>query len=249
MVVPKSRRKTSIAVTNLILSGVKYPRGLGEEAAHRMMTGKTRWDLGTMINREALKAARKAKGWNQTELAQRVSATQQFISQLENDPTVRYTPLVFKLAEVLCIEPYTLDDSIPPGLSTVDAIQIVGYVGSGNEVTFYSSEGPSAVQLALAPNLPVGPGERTAALEVRTEGLGSFFNGWICYYSDVHLPPEVTADLYVIRLTDGRTFVNKLVPGSKPDRFHLLNQSGGILQDVEIAWVARVLAIVPPVGK
>jgi transcriptional regulator with XRE-family HTH domain len=55
-----------------------------------------------------LKAARKAKGWTQQELAERCGLTSAFLSYLENGSRSGSLDSILKLAEALSLEPETL---------------------------------------------------------------------------------------------------------------------------------------------
>ena len=122
-------------------------------------------------------------------------------------------------------------------------IPVVGYVGAGAMThLFEAGQGPFDYIDA-----PPGSTDKTVAVEIRGESLGSFFDRWLVLYDDVRDPPtrDLLNRMCVIGLHDGRVLIKKLVKGSTPGTFTLLSQFESPIFDVPIAWAARVKNMVP----
>jgi hypothetical protein len=122
-------------------------------------------------------------------------------------------------------------------------VPVIGYVGPGAEAMFYTAD-DAAIDEAPPPE---GSGKNTVALEVRGEGLGPFFSGWLIFYDNVHMPvtPDLHGQLCVVGLPDRRVMV-KLIKASRDEgRYHLMSQTDGHLLDQTIDWAARVMAMIP----
>jgi hypothetical protein len=127
-------------------------------------------------------------------------------------------------------------------------IRIVGYVGAGSEAHFYDG-GQFAPEFAPMPRYGnFKPGDDVVAVVVRGDSLGSLFNGWTLFYSDVKDPadPSLLKKLCVVGLADERVLVKKLLKGSVPGRYNLESQTEGLIEDAEVVWAAEVRAMSPP---
>lgn len=132
---------------------------------------------------------------------------------------------------------------VPGWLGRSAAVPVVGYVADGARVHYHDSCG-SAPALASA---LLGASESSVALEVRDSSLGSAVKGCVIHFDDRKEPMggHLLRKLCVVGLTDGRTLVRRIMPGSEPGRFHLLSDAEGLEEDVEIAWASLVKAMVP----
>jgi hypothetical protein len=94
---------------------------------------------------------------------------------------------------------------------------------------------------------PDGATDKTVAVEIRGESLGSFFDRWIAFYDDVRRP--VTSDLMghlcIVRLTDGRTLIKKLKTGTFDNHYTLLSQFEPPMYDQEVEFAAKIINMVP----
>ena len=72
--------------------------------------------------------------------------------------------------------------------------------------------------------------------------------GWIVYYNDNESAPNETTvgHTCVVRLTDGRTLVRRVLRGTKPGFWMLLTPSGLIEDDQQIEWAERIFCIQAP---
>lgn len=122
-------------------------------------------------------------------------------------------------------------------------VPLVGYVGAGAAAHFYAeAQGP----LDYVP-APENATDKTVAVEIRGESIGSFFDTWLVYYDDVRSP--VTSDLLgrlcVVGLPDTRVLVKKIQKSRSPGLYHLLSQTEDPILDQEVAWAARVTSLAP----
>lgn len=182
---------------------------------------------------------REARGWSQENLAQAANTTNQQIGRLEAGERKLTVDWINRLAPALGVQPYEL-------LITPVQVHVVGYVGAGSEAILYGYGQGLAEDDGTVP-MPPGGTPQTVAVEVRGDSLGNIFNRWLVYYDDVRDPPtpELLNHLCVVGLTDGRVLVKKLMKGSMPGRHNLFSQIEGVIEDVEVAWAAKVLALTP----
>lgn len=122
-------------------------------------------------------------------------------------------------------------------------VPIVGYVGAGSQAVLFS-EGQGPFGEVRAPDNAT---DKTVAVEIRGESLGSFFNEWLVFYDDVRSPvtPDLIGKLCVVGLPDGRILVKKIQRSKSEGTFHLLSQTEDPLLDVPIEWAARVKTMMP----
>lgn len=121
-------------------------------------------------------------------------------------------------------------------------VPVVGYVGAGAEAHFYAVSQGSLDEVAA----PDNASRDTVAVEIRGESLGSLFDRWLVFYDDVRSP--ITPDLYnklcVVGLPDDRVLIKKVRP-LQNGFFRLISEREPPIDDVEIAWAARVKTMVP----
>jgi hypothetical protein len=84
---------------------------------------------------------------------------------------------------------------------------VIGYVGAGSAAHFYDVP-PSHLDEVIG---PADANESTAALEIRGESLGPFFNRWYLFYDDVRRPmtSDLVGQLCVVGLADGRHLIKQ----------------------------------------
>jgi len=141
------------------------------------------------------------------------------------------------------------EPSLPVGFESeaqpfaTNTVRVVGYVGAGAATHFYAiSQG----DLDEVP-APEGSTADTVAVEIRGDSLGSLFDRWLVFYDQVRSP--VTSDLIgrlcVVGLPDDRVLVKKIQNGSRKGFHRLLSEREPPIEDVLIAWAARVKSMVP----
>lgn len=189
-------------------------------------------------------AARRQAGWSQQRLAQAVGAAQTTVSSWERGRTEPGREDVRRIAEVLDIPVARLElDSAERGQGGAATAPLVGFVSAGSRAHFFA-DGQGPFDEVAAPD---GATERTVAVEIRGESLGSFFNEWLVYYDDVRAPvtPDLIGRLCVVGLVDGRVLIKKIKASQAPGLYHLLSQTEEPILDVEVVWAARVRSMTP----
>jgi len=132
---------------------------------------------------------------------------------------------------------------VPAPVGGTRLVPLVGYVGAGAEAHFFG-DGQGPFDMVDAPDNST---EKTVAVEIRGESLGSFFDRWLVFYDDVRDP--VTADLIgklcVCGLPDGRVVIKKLARSREKGLFILHSQFEPPIYDVAVIWAAKVKNMVP----
>src|SRR5262249_49399503 len=92
---------------------------------------------------------------------------------------------------------------------------------------------------------PVGLAENTAAVEIRGDSLGPFFNRWYVFYDDVRRPvtPDLIGQLCVVGLPDGRILIKQIQRGASEGLYSLYSATEKPIPDVPVEWAARVNVI------
>ncbi len=186
--------------------------------------------------------ARRLRGWSQQRLARAIGTAQTTVSSWERGRTEPGREDVRRIADALDA-PLAQLELGPSDRADRAATPLVGYVSAGARAHFFADgQGPFDEVPA-----PEGASDRTVAVEIRGESLGSFFNEWLVYYDDVRAP--VTLDLIgrlcVVGLADGRVLIKKLKASQTPGLYHLLSQTEEPILDVEVVWAARVRSMTP----
>lgn len=187
---------------------------------------------------------RKHRGMTLQQVADVVGMSVGHLSDLERGKRGLSGEVIRKLASVYGVP--TRDLLSAPGAiegGRPRTVPLVGYVGAGAAAHFYAdAQGP----LDDVP-APENATEKTVAVEIRGESIGSFFDTWLVYYDDVRAP--VTSDLIgrlcVVGLPDARVLVKKIQKSRSPGLYHLLSQTEDPILDQEVAWAARVTSLAP----
>lgn len=126
------------------------------------------------------------------------------------------------------------------------SVPIVGLAGANPDGSINYGDGQG--ELGDAP-MPPGGSEKTVAVEVRGDSMrGIADDGWLVYYDDVRDPPtdDLSGEVCVVGLADGRVLVKKMVRGRKKKHFDLESTGGQpTIYDAKVEWAAAVIAIVP----
>jgi phage repressor protein C with HTH and peptisase S24 domain len=120
-------------------------------------------------------------------------------------------------------------------------VPVIGYVGAGSTAHFYDVAQPDLDEVSG----PADAAEDTAAVEVRGDSLGPFFNRWYVFYDDVRRPmtPDLIGQLCVVGLADGRILVKQVQRGRAEDLYNLHSATEKPIADVKIEWAATVDSI------
>jgi len=133
-------------------------------------------------------------------------------------------------------EPFPEGDEPPP-----PKVPVLGYVGAGGTAHFYDVP-PSHLD-EITP--PIGIAENAAAVEIRGDSLGPFFNRWYVFYDDVRrqVTPDLIGQLCVVGLADGRILIKQIQRGAAEGLYTLYSATEKPIPDVPIEWAARVNVI------
>lgn len=193
---------------------------------------------------ERISAARRLAGWSQQRLARAVGAAQTTVSSWERGRTEPTRDDVRRIAAALDLPVARLElDGLDRAPSGREAAPLVGFVSAGSRAHFFADgQGPFDEVPA-----PEGSNDRTVAVEIRGDSLGSFFNEWLVYYDDVRAPvtPDLIGRLCVVGVADGRVLIKKIKSSQTPGLYHLLSQTEEPILDVEVLWAARVRSMTP----
>jgi transcriptional regulator with XRE-family HTH domain len=180
---------------------------------------------------------RKAKGLTLEQLSEMTSISTSFLSRMESGKRRVSLDYAKAIASALGISTGDISTDEP------QTVPLVGYVGAGAEAHYYGeAQGPFGEVEA-----PEGSTDKTVAVEIRGESLGSFFDRWLVFYDEVRLPPtaDMIGKLCVVGLPDGRVLIKKLARSTLPKLWVLLSQFEPPIYDVPIEWAARVKTMVP----
>lgn len=122
-------------------------------------------------------------------------------------------------------------------------VPLVGYVGAGSQAHYYDGADPPNEWVPA----PAGSSDTTVAVQIRGDSLGHGFNKWLVFYDQIHNPPtlEMLRRLCVVGLEDGRVLVKWLHPGTDDGRYHLISQTEGMIENVDVKWAAIVSGMAP----
>lgn len=128
---------------------------------------------------------------------------------------------------------------------------IAHYVGAGDEVNLYDDAG-SGMAIDYTPSPPGFERSRGAAAVVRGDSMRPIFDAGDLLFFRPPRPPPAAHDLperAVIVQVRGKLFVKKLLPGTKPGRFHLLsiNPLTPVMQDQPVQSYAFIEWVKPKV--
>jgi hypothetical protein len=131
--------------------------------------------------------------------------------------------------------------SAPPTVQAPSKVRICGYVGEGIRVHFYDVAPVDLEQIKV----PMLVSEKTAALEIRSKSLGSFFNRWYVLFDDMRERPmpNLAGGLYVVGLPGERVFIKQLHKGLAEGHLDFVSMDGSITRNADILWVGRIRAL------
>lgn len=153
-------------------------------------------------------------------------------------------------AEELAIIESFLEEPAPSKLrenierdGTERRLRVVGYVGAGSSAHFYAvSQGDLDTVAA-----PTGASEKTVAVEIRGDSLGSMFNRWLVFYDDVRaaVTPDLLGRLCVIGTADGRILVKEIKRGKSKGVYDLYSANESPMRNISVEWAATVKLMTP----
>lgn len=183
-----------------------------------------------------LKKLREERGWTQDQAAEALGTTRNYYVKLEGSRRPVSTKWINRAADIYGVDPGDI-------LTVTVECPVIGYVGAGAEAHLFG-EGQGPFETVDAPD---GANEKTVAVEIRGESLGSFFDRWLVFYDDVRDPPsgDMIGKLCVCGLPDGRVLIKKLTRSREKGLFVLHSQFEPPIYDVGVDWAARVKSMVP----
>jgi hypothetical protein len=133
-----------------------------------------------------------------------------------------------------------------PKQSSTTKLRVIGYVGAAAQAHLYAVA-PEDLEELEASGLVT---ESTTALEIRGNGLGSFYSHWLILYDDLRktATPDLIGKLCVVRLKDGRVLVKQLQQGGARGQLDLISHAGPPIRNAGIVWAATVKAVIPRHG-
>lgn len=192
---------------------------------------------------ENLKAARKAKGLTQQELAAEAGLESKgYVSDLE---TGKKPIPPGRTLEALAT---ALDVRIRDLISeqVLPLVRVIGRVGANPDDTIIYTSADDAG--AWAP-LPPGGTPKAAAVEVVGHSMRWVAeDGSLIYFEQQRNPPseDMLGDIVIVETEHEQVLVKRLLRGSRPKHFDLESQNGATLRDQRIVWAAEITAIIPP---
>ena len=179
---------------------------------------------------------RERRELSQDELAEKSGLSTGYLSRMERGERNVSLKNLAKLSQALGVPEREL---VPDAERTVP---LVGYVSAG-VANFFDLEQVSLDEVPAPENAT----DKTVAVEIRGDSLGSFFDRWIAFYDDVRRPvtPDLLGHLCIVRLEDGRTLIKKLTKGSISGTYTLLSQFEPPIYDEDVEFAARITSLVP----
>lgn len=192
---------------------------------------------GESMKKNGLATLRNERGWTQEHTASLAGLSLGGYRKLEYGERELKAAQIEKFARL-----FDASDAEVLGRDTRQAVPLVGYVGAGAEAHFYATADDPREMI----DAPDGATENTVAVEIHGESLGPLFDRWIVFYDEVRSPvtPDLIGRLCVVGLIDDRVLVKK-IQRSRGGSYILLSNTEAPMVDVEIAWAAKVLNMVP----
>jgi hypothetical protein len=129
-----------------------------------------------------------------------------------------------------------------PAPDEAPTVPVWGQVGAGGTILRFH-EAPGEIDRIPAPE---GSNEKTGAVEIVGDSLGTLFDRWYAVYDEIRHPPtnDLIGKLCIVEAADGRVMIKKLKRG-RGKRFTLESNYDPPIYDVEIRWAARVKTLIP----
>lgn len=202
-----------------------------------------------------LSVARQRANLTQAQLGEAVGVTSQAVSQWERGETTPELPKILPLARRLDVpESWLLSENAriedldpaeaaPPEQPAKLKTQVVGYVGAGAKAHYYAVAQGELEEV----DAPANSTEKTVAVEIRGNSLGSALDRALAFYDAVRRPitPDLVGRVCVVGLDDDRVLIKRVRLGSKAGLFRLTSENEKDIVDVPILWAALVKTIVP----
>lgn len=187
-----------------------------------------------------IREIRKSKDLSMRGLADLVGCEPSTISKLEKDQRRLTDKWLRRLAAALhCSEQELLGGS--------GMVRVVGRVGAGQKMFPYDDLETGDGLREVPPPFGMNA-DSICAAEVCGPSMYPFIKeGWLLFYRKTHegvLEEEIGA-LCVCATEDGARYIKELRRGSEPGRFTLWSWNAPAMENVRLAWAAKVLDIRP----
>jgi hypothetical protein len=173
-------------------------------------------------------------------------------------------PGIYTLEKIAYALDTTIADVMKDAPNEKIMLPIAAYVGLGGEVHPYdeSEKHPDAGETECPPGL--NP-RHVTAIRVKGDSMYPIFqSGWVVYYSkrqDIEIPvlrdgwqvsynqrtEERLSEFFgkpcIVKLKDGRTMLRTIKRGHKAGRYNLVSYNSPDIDDIEIAWAAKIIFI------
>lgn len=171
-------------------------------------------------------------------LAELTDLSVSYLSRLESGKRNLSTKIMPKIAGALGVKPAELIDSAKAWLE----IDITGIIKGDHEIVAISNGHADSKSLkSLTTDVPAALGLTEAALVVGNSMSPRYDNGNILTYvwQDDDIRTLIGKEC-VVTLTNGRTYLKTLSPGSAPGRFHLSSFNAPTIFDAEVVRATSV---------
>jgi transcriptional regulator with XRE-family HTH domain len=198
-------------------------------------------ELGGMNFPQLIRAIIKTTGWDQGELAEKLSTSQASVSRYlggRQEPDYKKGNEIIALAKSLGI----LSDELIASDRTMIA-SIVGIVGLGEQIEWAGSNDMPLGEVEL----PFPVREGCVALEAKGDSqFPRVRNGEILIVKFNGLvPDEVIGQEVVVRLADGTYLMKTIRRGYEAGRYNLESHNAPLRENVQIDQIATIVAIIP----
>lgn len=198
--------------------------------------------------KEIVKRRLEETGQNPFEAARRGNLERVFVSDIitGKKQSVRGANLE-KLAKALLCDPADLVTG--SGRERGERItygEIIGYAGADPEGRILFAEGQGTGDYAP---MPVGASQNARAVQINGYSMPFFAEDGALVWFDrqTSLPtPDMLNQVVVCQLETGEVLIKRLQRGTSPGRYNLASLSGPLRENERLAWVAEIVAIVPP---
>ena len=182
-----------------------------------------------------IRRLRKAAGWTQQQLADRVGMHLTNMNRIERGKVALTTTTMVQIAEALGVTPTEI-------IQPRRMVPVKGRIGAGGQIEAIDAGDVDEVD---AP--PDAPDETVAGIVAGLSMLPVFEDSTIIYWSRLLPPDQMINRRCVVQLSDGRIMVKVLRPGSKRHLWTLLsiNPAFSEIEDVEVEWAAPIDWIKP----
>lgn len=190
--------------------------------------------LNTEEIRRRIRALLDERNVSQVELAARLDTTPATISRLLNDKRGLSLEWIRRIAAELDASPAALINDVTAEQGAT--VPVVGYVGAGEQVFNFDD---NQIDRVPAPDRPGA--EESSAVIVRGESMWpKYEDGQLLFFmpSD-HVSKDCVGRICVVQVKDGPTLVKRVREG-KNGRYRLVSLRAPEMEDIDLAWAARV---------